>query len=294
MVPVIRNLGVVALAALLGACATTPENAASPRESSVLAEAALPVLPEHRLAVDDAEFDGLLLHREDRAVMIASDVLHSSQIAHKEALKSRWLATALGPAGLYWTVSFIDVVNGAPVIVAEVQVTLTTDPPKAAIREVQPPRPLADDELARHRALASAAATQWQRCSPQYTYSTQFKLAGDHRVIDVRLMPARQRADEFPLSGFHRLRYRETEYATPADTYAQTPTCLHVGQASGSEKPKDVALRVDHTTSETPTEFHVFMSLSYDRPLLVTTVRNRLTWLVVDGKIRRIVSPKGL
>jgi len=46
------------------------------------------------------------------------------------------------------------------------------------------------------------------------------------------------------------------------------------------------AFVVSHLTSETPTQFHVFMSLSYGKPIHVTTVDNKLLWVVDGGKIR--------
>ena len=68
--------------------------------------------------------------------------------------------------------------------------------------------------------------------------------------------------------------------------YQHTNSCLN------SVSNKDyTSLVFTHITSETPNEFHIYMSYLYKLPIYVLTIKNEIIWKVFKGKITAIEFP---
>lgn len=90
--------------------------------------------------------------------------------------------------------------------------------------------------------------------------------------------------DVVPLGGYHMFRVSE-DGSSINSRYSQTDDCPIV---AAKQLAKQGSLRLKHRNSATPTMFHVFMSLQYRKPILVSTTQNGLSWRVDQGRISLI------
>lgn len=256
-----------------------PVTLRSPVDASVPAK--------YRLVVERAQVEGRLLQQEDRAAWVASDALVAKSVLSAHPNATGWLATQQDADGDHWLVSFTETgPNGAKHqdAFADVGVALSGDSPGAFDTRVQindPPRPLGDYErfFAQYRDML-LKADNWLRCSKQYNYSVSLFIEDGEKYAVVKLLPARM-GKEYPLGGFHEFRFPMLGEGGHRK-FSQTNTCVTVDP----EGKEPSSLMVSHLTSETPTQFHVFMSLSYDKPIYVSTVENNLLWVVEKGLMR--------
>ncbi len=95
-------------------------------------------------------------------------------------------------------------------------------------------------------------------------------------------------AKSYPLGGFHEIRY---PFGSDGEkqVFSQTKSCIEVD----ASEHEPAAFVVSHLTSETPTQFHVFMILSYGKPIYVSTTQNGTNWRVENGQISVLPTPAG-
>jgi hypothetical protein len=163
------------------------------------------------------------------------------------------------------------------VVYADVDVDLTKPPPKVQLTPQGKGRELSADErvLVRDRDIVSAGK-DWLRCADDYNYSATLRTGKKGRETVIRALPARHDQKLYVLGGFH-------EFTTPEKGgkmkhFAQTNSCIEL------PLPKNgIGFMVSHLRSNTPTLFHVFASLSYERPVYVKT--GSRTWLVDKGLV---------
>jgi hypothetical protein len=209
-------------------------------------------------------------------VWVASNALVQSGL-RAPGVATGWLAAAKDPLARTWKVSFTSKGGEHQVVYADVDVDLTRPPPKIQFAPQGKGRELSADEriLVRDRDVVSSRK-EWLRCADDYNYSASFRTGAKGRETVVRAMPARHDQELYLLGGFH-------EFTTPEQGgkmkhFQQTNTCLEL------PLPKHgVGFMVSHLRSKTPTLFHVFASLSYERPVYVKT--GSRTWLVDRGRI---------
>jgi hypothetical protein len=240
---------------------------------------------QHRKAVERAQIFGQLLQDEDQAAWVASDVAESTKAFDGHPKASGWIARATELSGKTWVVSFTESSEAGSASFLDVEVRLSGGRPKVIRQPNAPSRPLEGFDRAAVLARdAILARNDWLRCAEKYNHSTSVQEDSKGRVVVVKLLPARTELSTFPMGGFHE--FRVPAYDGPVEHFAQTQGCMTLqSPPAGAE-----GLMVSHVTSATPTQFHVFMSLSYAIPIYVVTQQNELTWKVAAGRIS-VVDP---
>lgn len=284
---------------MLSACATNgshtttePTNrTALPSDYSPapIQSADIPVDPsvpkKYRSAVIRAQAYGRLLYRDDMAAWVSTDAIVAKGLTQKyKATATGWIAEGQDVKGDNWDVVYTEKRGGKLSAFADVGVHFGSGEPQVQVQEHEPARPLSEREEAMQKLRIKTLKGKWLRCAPRYNYATSFRVEESQEWIVVDLLPARTQADVFPLGGFHEFRY-SLSADTPVQHFSQTKGCP-ISKNKDAQAIKGFTLT--HLTSETPTQFHVFMSLSYAKPLFVLTVKNHLIWSVENGKIRLV------
>ncbi len=231
---------------------------------------------KYRDEVASAQVEGAKLQQEDFAVWVASNTLVQSGL-RAPGTATGWLALPQDPLARTWKVSFTAKSAGRAVVYVDIDVDLAKPPPKVRVTAQGKGRELSADEklLVRDRDIVSAQK-DWLRCSDDYNYSAALRQGKKGRETVIRALPARHEQKLYLLGGFH-------EFTTPEKGgkmkhFQQTNTCIEL------PLPKNgIGFMVSHLRSNAPTLFHVFASLSYERPVYVK-IGSR-TWLVDKGRI---------
>lgn len=232
--------------------------------------------PDIRLA----QIQGRLLNQEDRAAWVASDLAVERKVFPNHPKANGWVAAQLDFSGNLWRVSFTEKPADRQLSFYDAQVDLSRPEPKVAGQANDPASPLSDVDhfLAEYRDLL-LRSDKWLRCTERYNYSLGVGLEDGKKVFIVKLLPSRTNDKIFPLGGFHEFRFAAGE---DRKEFSQTRACVNVDTTE--QEPE--AFVISHITSATPTQFHVFMSLSYGKPIYVATTQNGLNWLVEAGIIK--------
>ena len=223
-----------------------------------------------------AQVDGAMLQQEDFAVWLASNILQESG-TKAPGTPTGWIAVPKDAGGQAWKVSFTAQTAKHKVAYADVDLDITKPPPKVGFVPHAAGRGLTSEETTMVRARDAISGNKdWLRCSDDYNYSVAFRQGKKGRETVVRALPARFDQKLYLLGGFH-------EFVVPDKSgksrhFQQTNTCIEV-----KLPPEGTGFVVSHLRSEAPTQFHVFASLSYGRPVHVK-IGSR-TWLVKDGRI---------
>ncbi len=147
-------------------------------------------------------------------------------------------------------------------------------------------QPLTEAQIRIFRArLIAIAAPLPQQCAQNYNTVTlpRAEPGADGADVDVYLMPAMTTNAEVPFGGHFRIAV-DTSAGVVRETQRFTNGCLTV--------PRDntaVGLMVTQLIGDTPTEVHVFESLTVGIPVYVSTRSG--TWAVEGATIRPIEEP---
>jgi hypothetical protein len=236
----------------------------------------------YRIEVGNAQVLGDILAKEDIAAWVATDAMlesGSNKLVHGKP--TGWLTRAPDPTGLKWVVSFTAKDGDREYSFADVSVLLDGKQPRLGVSAPAGGRDLEPEEkLFLHARDLTMARTDWLHCAETYNYSVGWAEMLDGRRILVRLLPARKDANVFPFGGFHEFSWA-TKEGGEVKHFSQTRGCLDMPAPPANAD----GFFVTHLTSDTPTQFHVFQSLSYQHPVYVATESNGLTWKVEDGHI---------
>ncbi len=261
-----------------------PANPSVPACDTALAVESCAPNARYRDAIEHAESLGMRLFRHDTAAWLTTDALRDAGAF--ESIPGRgagWL-TEDRDDGI--RVGYFSEIDGQPAVFAEATLARESRQVLGAQRLAHP-RPATVHQRQQLAARATAIATNPLRCTdaPFNTIILDAD-AGATPGIQVFLLSA-MTDTSLPLGGFHRFR-TSSDGARVIEHYAQTRGCL-VGDAGKVNEL--AAMTVSHLTSPTPTEFHVFASLTYDKPVLVLTMENGLLWIVDRGAISELVEP---
>lgn len=110
-------------------------------------------------------------------------------------------------------------------------------------------------------------------------------LAPNNPAEPVRayLMTPRTSIKSLPMGGHYEVDITVDGNAGPVRAF--TKSCLELSLA-GDGKGKPAALVMSHLLDPTPTEIHVFSSLTGRMPLYVITTSNKKTWVIEGSRIR--------
>lgn len=236
---------------------------------------------KYRQDVTIAESIGHTLQVHDKAAWLSTDTL-LAQGAFQDIPGdgAGWLTEQANDGTV--AIRYLSKVDDHLVVFASARL----DPAHGSIVDamrLDPPRPVSQRDERLQRAKELALATEGNlNCNTRPFNTVAFESEEDGvRGILVFLMSAWS-DDIAPLGGDEMLRI-SADGSRVIDRYSQTRTCINM-PTKGLDKA--VALFASHVTSATPTMFHVFLSLQYGKPILVTTTQNGLTWRVEKGRIR--------
>jgi len=233
---------------------------------------------KYRDEIASAQVEGAKLQQEDFAVWVASNALVQSGI-RAPGKPTGWLAAPRDPLARTWTVSFTAKNDNKPIVYADVDVDLSKPPPKIQFRAAGAGRqPTADELLLIGARDAVSSAGDWLRCADGYNYSSSFRQGKKGRETVIRALPARHDQKLYLLGGFHEFTAPATSGKVKMKQFHQTNTCIEL-----TLPPHGTGFVVSHLRSDTPTLFHVFANLSYERPVYVK-ISGR-TWKVDGGRV---------
>lgn len=128
-------------------------------------------------------------------------------------------------------------------------------------------QPLSENQMRINRArLLAITAPLPQRCAEQYNIVVLPRAAPgpDGADVDVYIMPAQAASNEAPLGGHYRVAV-DTNAGVVRETQRFTNSCLTIPFRRNTE-----GLVVSQILGDTPTEIHVFESLTSHRSIFVT------------------------
>lgn len=131
--------------------------------------------------------------------------------------------------------------------------------------------------LARIRDIASG--TEYRPCTRGQFNVAAIPPASSNDPIDVYLLTPQVKANEFPFGGHYLLRVGPD--GAIQSKRAFTRACINMPK-TGGRKGGTGAFFVTHLLDPTPTEIHVFMSISAGAPVIVAAGEPMRMW-VVDG-----------
>ena len=147
-------------------------------------------------------------------------------------------------------------------------------------------QPLTQQQIRIFRARSIAiAAPLPQQCAANYNTVTlpRAEAGADGADVDVYLMPAMATNAEVPFGGHFRFAV-DTSAGVVRDTQRFTNACLSMPRDNSA-----AGLWVSQLIGETPTEVHVFESLTIGIPIYVSTSAGM--WAVEGATIRPIQNP---
>ncbi len=219
----------------------------------------------YETAITDAAHWGRLMHDQDQAAWKATDIVFKDAAVRNDK-RMRGYITESTAAGI--RVVFVGEDNGKLVGLYEntpsSQATFTTD---------SPARELTADELAAFTARRTASAAFIAPCSDHYNSIVLPEDSGSDRKWRVYLMPGVKDPNIVPFGGYYR-------YEISADgktILAQRPftkSCAMISNSGAKGMPhgfKPAGMMITHLLDPQPTEVHVFVSLTYEQPVIVVT-----------------------
>jgi hypothetical protein len=237
--------------------------------SQVVAQRATPaprleLTPEQRAQLQQAVVRGRALGVIDRAARITTQDMLTRVPNPNEAGIVGWVAQVEGN-GVTVTYFAREGEGFAAVYRAQVLGGRVTSPQVFAAGS----RPALTGALARMAAARLAAgAVERTPCGPEFN-AIVLPPEGDGPVMVYRLSP-RVAANKLPIGGHHRFAVAP-DGSIAGDTSLGTPTCRDLTIPAAAAGSRPAPLQVAATGHEWPNEFHVFLSLATQRPVVVAT-----------------------
>lgn len=260
--------------ALCGALLVTLGNA-----SAATREIAL----EYRAAIERAERLGTGLYVHDSAAWRATDELARRHILEKDHRIGGWI-TAMSDTADAVIVTFVGEQDGAPLALYRVTVPAGVGKLKLEFEALKPALPLTESERASFaaRSLAlDALNREEQRCADQYNTVVLPIRNGDEPLILVYLLAASAEPNVV-VAGGH-VRYSISPDGKKIEGQRKfTKSCMVLSTQDAPNRKDVQAMMLTHLLDPTPTEIHVFLSRTYERPFFIGTAENQLLWKV-DG-----------
>lgn len=224
---------------------------------------------------------GSALFMLDRAAWVATDAAIAGLT--KEALQGEggWVIEPAADRGALVTFFRGDPAHAQALFVATVREGKVVDG-----RKIDAPTPLTPVQLrlavARATAAATASAGKLSPCTPAPFNSVVLPSAAADGPIAVYLLSAQLKAGEYPAGGHYRILIGADGKVVGERAF--TRTCLMLTAPALPKGAKPVGMFVNHLLDQTPTEIHVFTSLTARMPLFVGTPGGRV-WQVAGTRI---------
>jgi len=245
---------------------------------TTFAAAAHAQTPEQQAAVERAAAVGWDLYEHDQAAWHGTDAM-LADVSDPNAEGFRGYITERTPEGVQ-----LLFIKGEDGHLTAAYRALWRD---GALREhgrINQPLTEAQARIFRARQIATSVSPP-QQCAPQYNTVTLPRAAPgpDGADIDVYLMPAMTSNEDVPLGGHFRLAIDSTA-GQVREIARFTNGCITLRRGE-----RNVALFITQLLGDTPTEVHVFESLTVSLPIYVST--NSGVWSVNGRTISHVDRP---
>lgn len=250
------NLLVLGLACVVG-CA---ERSAKPQLNWTPVSASAEELVEVR----KIEAIGREIYRQDQLAWHASDALAQAGLREKAG----WIVTLIDGTN---TLVVIDGGGASLRHVADVKMVVGGQPQV----DIHPTRALSDVERSMYRARETALAHANNICDGALNTAI---LPADGGAWDVFVLAASSNAHLVPLGGHSRVRV-SADGSTVIEIEPYSKSCMNMDDSA----PGTVMLMASHIVSNLPAPTHVFLSLTYPKPIMLATKSH--LWRVADGSI---------
>jgi hypothetical protein len=228
--------------------------------------------------VESAELIGIQLRKHDMAAWLTSDALRGRGAFKKVPGELQgWLAVESEQSII---VRYYVKKDGAMFVFAEASMGLNSFKSDQGTTYL-PLRPASVEELAMLSARVAAIKSNKLNCSEPFNSVIIPFTENDQKEIRVYLFSPWTETIA-PIGGHHLIKFKPDGKEVISE-YSQTNTCLNFDPRLLSTMDSFTTL---HTTSDTPTEIHIFLSLQYRKPIYVTTTSNGITWKVDINRIR--------
>lgn len=248
-----------------------------------LASAADIEIPEtHREAVRAAAERGAALSRHDDAAARATDLMAKRRILKKDTRLRGWLTDPIDGDAQGVLVTFVGDVDGQPVALYRLPVSGES----VRLEKLDSPQPLSASQQARWLARQAALQALGLRddvCSESYNPVVLPAGTGSDHLF-VYLLAASTKPGEIVAGGHFRYEY-SADGTTAVANRAFTKACLTVPPPPRTRDEQPIFM-LSHLLDPTPTEIHVWLSLSQHRAGFIGT--QEYVW-AVDGANIQIV-----
>lgn len=258
------GLCLLMFALALAGCATPPAKAPPKVEFR-------PASPEEMKQIERIEAVGREIYRLDQLAWHATDALQAKAPPIAPGSSGGWVITNTreGPV-----VTFVESNGGALSVFADVMMRDGV-PPDVHIR---PERALSALEAAMFHARTTALGAAQNICGGA---RNTVVLPAETGGWDVYVLAASSQANILPLGGHARV-HVSTDGMTALDVEPYSKSCLDMDISA----PNLVDVMATHIVSDLPAPTHVFLSLTYPKPIVLAT-RNHL-WKIDAGRITTI------
>lgn len=225
---------------------------------------------------------GHLLSQQDWAAEVGTDAIIrlGADLTNKnlkefivEKMENNWMFSFVGKRRLSYGIYYqIEVSNKGPI--------------DESYKAYSKPIKLSKQQKRMFKATQLAKKQDFKRCSDNYNNATinLGNLDGTQTFFVYLLAATNDKT--INIGGGHHRYLIDSKKNTVKKHYQHTNSCLN-----SITNEEATSLVFTHFTSETPNEFHIYMSYLYKMPIFVLTLDNEIIWRVLDGKIEAVEFP---
>lgn len=262
--------------AALALCACVPLAAA---------QTPAPPAPGEEAQLKNVVARGVYLYGFDRAAWVSTDVMKEKIPARLSEVRG-WVVegdqtnnvvTYYGDKdGTLYRIFVVTMANGKATGSQEI----AADGPDRTLSPMQ-----ARMAQARKTAIQAAGEAKVPYCAAASPNTVIMPAPGPGGPIDVYIMTPQTKANVWPFGG-HSM-FRIGADGKVASSRVFTRGCLDMAKPEFKKGETVQAMMVTHLLDPTPTELHVFLSLSSGMPVAVATTGNNTLWMVQGTKITK-------
>lgn len=266
-----------ALVLLAGAAAAQPPNP-SPKPPP-------PITPAEDATLKGVVARGVFLYTFDRAAWLSTDVMKGKMPSRLNEIRG-WIVQGDTADQV---VTYYGDAEGAPYGVFSATLSAGKVTASHEIKTGDADRKLTPVQLrmvqARKTAVQEASEKKYPYCASSPPNTVILPPPTPDGPIDVYILTPQTKADAFPAGGHSLVRIGGDGKVAGSRIF--TRACLEMARPALKEGETLQSMMVSHLLDPTPTELHVFLSLSARLPVAVGTTSNNMLWMVEGTKITK-------
>ena len=242
-------------------------------------------LPADAARLRQIEERGRLLYEVDRAAWVTTDDMMEKLGGRRDVPIRGWVVERDGVTPRAYVVTYFGDGASGPVVwyVGRVRDNAVTT---GELLPAQSRPALTSLQLRLMKAVETARRIKKYRpCTPARFNVAAIPPTADADPIDVYLLSAQTETDLYPFGGHYLLQVGGNGKIVSRRKF--TNSCVNIRKGEGARENEEVAaLTITHLLDPTPTEIHVFLSLSARVPVYVGTAKQ--IWEVAGDHIERV------